>query len=816
MTDEIKVGIGGEDTGFGAALEAAKLQSKEAAEQIKASFESINTVFEKVRNTFMAFTAVLAGGEAFKEMIGSTVEATTSSVALGRQLGISATSASQLKVAMASVFVTQDQVSGANQKITMALKKNESAFTDLGVATRDSNGNFRNSLDIQMDVNAALMKFSEGTDRNVEGVKIYGKGWLDAQNTLRMTPAVLEEAKIKADALGLTVGTENVAATQRYRTAMNDVHEVLEAVGKVIAETLMPILSSVGEWFSENGPQVVAAFRASLYALDAVWIVLKGAVTIFVDSLAGDLEVASARIRQFGALAKAALTPGVSIAEAWQRTTAEIEQAVATRAAILKDDAANIKKALADAFEGNAGSITKQADRKEGDASDGGDEKKARLLADLAAELEAKKAAWATEHAARGDFVQFSLDQERAFWEEKTGLAKAGSNDAVAIQKNIDKLTVGIERAAYSDSLAVLKEKESAYKNNLEAKLAIAKEIEAKISAAEEGKGPAVRAAGAAVLAIEREIKTQQLAIDEAYVKSADVLELAKIDAAEREANLQFQLGKTTDQQLLAQDRQFEDQRYALKVQALQRKLALLAQDPTENVAKIAATNQEILALQIQHDAQMDKLRIKAVTDSNRDWRAMFSTMQSGFAGTIAGFMKGTTSLGSSIKGLFQDVSNAVVDSLSKILAQQLINTITGDALSKSSSLAQKEDAAAVAAGNAWKSAAAIPYVGWILGPVEAAAAYAGVMAFGSAEQGYDIPAGINPIMQTHAREMILPAKHADVIRGMADSGAGSAAPGRDININISALDGASVAKVFRHNGGEVSKALRNLQARMY
>ena len=137
MSDnDVKIGIGAEDTGFGAALEASKVAAQEAAEQIKASFESINGTFEKVQSAFLAFTAVLAGGEAFKEMIGSTVNATVESVALGRQLGISATSASQLKVAMASVYVTQDQVTASNQKITMALKTNEQAFTNLGVATR--------------------------------------------------------------------------------------------------------------------------------------------------------------------------------------------------------------------------------------------------------------------------------------------------------------------------------------------------------------------------------------------------------------------------------------------------------------------------------------------------------------------------------------------------------------------------------------------------------------------------------------------------------------------------------------------------------
>lgn len=42
-----------------------------------------------------------------------------------------------------------------------------------------------------------------------------------------------------------------------------------------------------------------------------------------------------------------------------------------------------------------------------------------------------------------------------------------------------------------------------------------------------------------------------------------------------------------------------------------------------------------------------------------------------------------------------------------------------------------------------------------------------------SAEGGYDVPAGVNPVAQIHAREMVLPAEHADTIRKLGKEGAG-------------------------------------------
>jgi hypothetical protein len=76
-------------------------------------------------------------------------------------------------------------------------------------------------------------------------------------------------------------------------------------------------------------------------------------------------------------------------------------------------------------------------------------------------------------------------------------------------------------------------------------------------------------------------------------------------------------------------------------------------------------------------------------------------------------------------------------------------------------------DAVAAAQGAyAW----AAGWGGPIAGAIAAAAAFAGTMAFegaASAEGGYDIPAGVNPLTQLHAQEMVLPAHLANPMRSM-------------------------------------------------
>jgi hypothetical protein len=50
-------------------------------------------------------------------------------------------------------------------------------------------------------------------------------------------------------------------------------------------------------------------------------------------------------------------------------------------------------------------------------------------------------------------------------------------------------------------------------------------------------------------------------------------------------------------------------------------------------------------------------------------------------------------------------------------------------------------------------------------------------IADASAEGGYDIPSGTNPVTQLHEREMVLPKEQADVIRGLASNGGSGGGP---------------------------------------
>lgn len=139
-----------------------------------------------------------------------------------------------------------------------------------------------------------------------------------------------------------------------------------------------------------------------------------------------------------------------------------------------------------------------------------------------------------------------------------------------------------------------------------------------------------------------------------------------------------------------------------------------------------------------------------------------------------------------------------------KITAEGVIQKIAIESWGAIKTIAMR---AAEAAAGAWAALSGIPYVGPFLAPAAAAAALAGVLALGggirSAAGGYDIPAGLNPITQLHAQEMVLPKEYANVIRGMAE-GDGSGGP---VNVHIHTIDAAGVNQFLMKHKSAVAAA---------
>lgn len=251
-------------TGDSSSVVAAMERAGVTSAQLQGQMGGLTSAMNRITGAAGVVAGVLAGGAMFKAAVGETVKWTGEAVKLSRALGITTERASVLNLALGDVYLSHEDMIAGSSRLTRTLNTNEAAFQRLGVQTRDTDGHFRNTLDIMVDVNDKLRGMKEGTDRNIAGIQLYGKGWQEASGLLKLTTQVMEDARKKADDLHLIVGPEAVNRMKGYKAAMNDVEDVWMAAKVLVGEQLLPVLTSVGIWFSDMGPTALLIFGGAL------------------------------------------------------------------------------------------------------------------------------------------------------------------------------------------------------------------------------------------------------------------------------------------------------------------------------------------------------------------------------------------------------------------------------------------------------------------------------------------------------------------------------------------------------------------------
>jgi hypothetical protein len=228
---------------------------------------------------------------------------------------------------------------------------------------------------------------------------------------------------------------------------------------------------------------------------------------------------------------------------------------------------------------------------------------------------------------------------------------------------------------------------------------------------------------------------------------------------------------------------------------------------------------------------QIVKIQDDAAKKTAEVWKQNVSTIVDDFGSGFLSMARGT--------GTFQQMMNKVAESVENIFVQSIEKQVTATILGNNQKVASTAASstqqaalqtagatqgllatlvanekqitanAAAAASAAYKAMAGIPIIGPALGAAAAAATFTAVEAYGqfaSASGGYDI-GNENPMVQAHAKEMVLPASLSEGFRkiisnqggGPAGGGVGGSrgAGGGGMNVNISALDSRSVSRMM-------------------
>ena len=336
--------------------------------------------------------------------------------------------------------------------------------------------------------------------------------------------------------------------------------------------------------------------------------------------------------------------------------------------------------------------------------------------AELAESLLAEKN-WGVDEAA------FSLK----FWESKINQTKKGSKEELAIRLEIAKLKMTLFKEEQQADIAGIKEVQAVRTEALKAEMGLARQSVIDKLAIVEDEAKAGRINNLKATQMRRSLNADLYAIEAEEAKREFQIKIDALNAELKLQHLKPSVIKAINNQILVEQAQFDS------------KMVLLN----------AKTNEAFRA----DDRKVAEARRAQYADMAKQWGNSLGQMLTGQQGFTATLIQG-----------WQSIMGAISNMISRMVTTWLISLVEKEAASKTFNAKQILMDAKAAATGAYKAVVGIPFVGPVLAPIAAAAAFAGVMAF-SAEGGMGTVPYDNAPFLLHKNEMVLPAAIASPLR---------------------------------------------------
>lgn len=336
-------------------------------------------------------------------------------------------------------------------------------------------------------------------------------------------------------------------------------------------------------------------------------------------------------------------------------------------------------------------------------------------------------------------------------------------------------------------------------------------------------------------LEIAREQAKEAKTLDQQSVEDYKELELLRLEGQRIATENLLANDQITKAQALQREIEFEEQRLAIMQEYLRRRQDLLPENDLAGRQKLSG---EMTAEGQRSDNTKARLGGKLEKEQGGlDIEGTFNSMGSAAANGFGRLLTSAQNWRQSMAGIFESVKAAFIKSVitdtiqaqlaawGKQLAMKIgfiaqekaveqTATTATIAIKGTETTAVTGMNAVQAATEAAKSQAGIPVIGPGLALAAMAAIFAAVSAMGgkmkSARNGFDIPAGLNPVTQLHEEEMVLPKEQANVIRDMAAGGGGGSGGQVIYNDHSGRLTDAEIRRKAGVIADELSKVTRN------
>ena len=225
--------------GFSAGLAKASATAKEVSNQAG-----------KVANATKGLSTVATGLlTAFGASAISTAQLSDELNTLAKQSGLSTAELQKMNYAQDLIDVSTDTMVASVKKLTQTLKSSEKSFEQIGVATRDANGEFRDATDIWYDTLEALSKIENETERDTLAMTIFGKSASELSGVIDDGGEALRRLGEEAEKAGLIMGQDTLdslnAVNDQIDTIKATTTATIATTGAKALETLAPVIDTI-------------------------------------------------------------------------------------------------------------------------------------------------------------------------------------------------------------------------------------------------------------------------------------------------------------------------------------------------------------------------------------------------------------------------------------------------------------------------------------------------------------------------------------------------------------------------------------------
>jgi phage-related protein len=250
-----------------------------------------------------AAVAVVAVGAAIGGLVFSSANAAGALVDMSAKTGISVVNLQEMSFIGKQLGVDLETMTGANAKLIRSMDAAQTkssdqakAFKALGIATKDSDGNLRDSKQVFNEVIDALGKIENPTQRDLMAMQLFGKSAQELNPLIKAGSGELTNMAEQANHMGAVMGEETVAKLDKFGDTVDGMKAGLMGTLGTLAGAFLPGFQGIFDQLGGYLQLFSGVVRGSNGDLGRIADGLTG----LVGKIAGDIAAQAPALLQAG------------------------------------------------------------------------------------------------------------------------------------------------------------------------------------------------------------------------------------------------------------------------------------------------------------------------------------------------------------------------------------------------------------------------------------------------------------------------------------------------------------------------------------